>query len=130
MCSMDNRKIRGHETIVSTDSEWKAGSLPWNPHPKFAGVFLRHLVTGHETGGRMSLHHVRIDAGCSIGDHTHAGQVEVHDVLEGKGTCTVTGKEIPYVPGIMGIVPADTIHRVDAATEGLLLLATFSPPLA
>jgi len=129
MCSMDNRTVRGHETIVSIDSDRNAGSLPWNPHPKFAGVFLRHLVTGHETGGRMSLHHVRIDPGCSIGNHTHAGQVEVHDVISGEGTCTVAGKEIRYVPGIMGIMPADTIHRVDAGTEGLLLLVTFSPPL-
>ena len=77
------------------------------PHPKFAGVFLRHLVTGHETGGRMSLHHVRIDPGCSIGNHTHAGQVEIHDVISGEGTCTLAGKEIRYVPGIMGIMPAD-----------------------
>ena len=130
MCCMDNHPIRGHETIVSTDSDRKTGSLPWNPHPKFAGVFLKHLVTGSDTGGRMSLHHVRIDPGCSIGDHTHAGQVEIHDVLEGEGTCTVAGKEIRYVPGIIGIMTADTIHRVDAEAEGLLLLATFCPPLA
>jgi len=28
-----------------------AESLPWNPHPKFAGVSLRHLMTGKDTGG-------------------------------------------------------------------------------
>jgi quercetin dioxygenase-like cupin family protein len=130
MSGRDNHTVRGHETIVSVDSDRKAGSIPWNPHPKFAGVFVRHLVTGGETGGRMSLHHVRIDPGCSIDDHTHAGQVEIHDVLEGEGICRVAGKEIRYVPGIMGIMPADTVHRIDAATKGLLLLATFSPPLA
>jgi quercetin dioxygenase-like cupin family protein len=127
---MDNPAVRGHETIVSTATDRETESLPWDAHPKFKGVFLRHLVTGSETGGHLSLHYVRIDPGCTIGDHTHAGQVEIHDVLEGEGTCTVAKKKIRYIPGIMGIMPADTLHRVDAGTEGLLLLATFSPPLA
>jgi quercetin dioxygenase-like cupin family protein len=129
MCCKDNKTARGHETTVSTDSNQDAGSLPWNSHPKFAGVALKHLVTGKDTGGRISLHHVRVDPGCAIGDHIHAGQVEIHDVICGEGTCTVAGKEIRYVSGIMGIMPADTLHRVDAGAEGLLLLATFSPPL-
>jgi hypothetical protein len=29
----------------------------------------------------------------------------------------------------MAIMPADKVHRVDAGEAGLLLLATFSPPL-
>jgi quercetin dioxygenase-like cupin family protein len=126
---MDNSTFRGHETIVLTDGDQKTASLPWNPHPKFAGVALKHLVTGKDTGGRLSLHHVRVDPGCAIGNHTHAGQAEIHDVISGKGTCTVAGKEIRYAPGVMGIMPADTIHRVDAGAEGLLPLATFCPPL-
>jgi quercetin dioxygenase-like cupin family protein len=130
MCCTGNRPNCRHETIISTSSDFQAGSLPWNPHPKFAGVSLRHLVTGKDTGGHLSLHHVRIDPGCSIGDHIHASQVEIHDVLEGEGTCTVAEKEIRYVPGVMGIMPADIIHRVVAGEQGLLLLATFSPPLA
>jgi quercetin dioxygenase-like cupin family protein len=130
MCCTGNRPDRRHETIISTGSDRQAGSLPWNPHPKFAGVSLRHLVTGNDTGGRVSLHHVRVDAGCAIGDHAHAGQVEIHDVLEGEGICTVAAKEIRYAAGVMGIMPADTVHRVVAGEQGLLLLATFSPPLA
>jgi quercetin dioxygenase-like cupin family protein len=101
MCCTDKPLARGHETIVSADRNQKAGSLPWNPHPKFAGVALKHLVTGKDTGGRISLHHVRVDPGCAIGDHTHAGQVEIHDVIAGEGTCMIAGKEIRYIPGVM-----------------------------
>jgi len=122
--------ITGQETIVSLNSDRKPGTLLWNPHPKFAGVSLKHLITGKDTGGRISLHHVRIDPGCAIGDHTHAGQVEVHDVPAGVGTCTVAGKEIRSVPVVMDIIPADTVHRVFAGEMGLLLPVTFSPPLA
>jgi len=118
-----------HEKVVLPGQTIITESLPWNPHPKFAGVFLRHLVTGKDTGGRMSLHHVRIDPGCAIGDHAHAGQVEIHDVLTGAGICMLEGRLLTYTPGIVGVMPAEQVHRVDAGDKGLLLLATFSPPL-
>jgi quercetin dioxygenase-like cupin family protein len=129
MSCIDTGIARGHETIWTRGGERIAADLPWNPHPKFAGVFVKHLVTGSETGGRISLHHVRIYPGSSIGDHAHAGQVEIHDVLSGEGTCTLAGREIPYTSGVMGIMPEDAVHRIDAGERGLLLLATFSPPL-
>ena len=118
-----------HDTVVMPGQKIIIESIPWNPHPKFAGVFLRHLVTGKDTGGRMSLHHVRIDPGCTIGDHVHAGQVEIHDVLAGRGICTLAGTDILYNPGVVGVIAADQVHRVEAGDRGLLLLATFSPPL-
>jgi quercetin dioxygenase-like cupin family protein len=39
------------------------------------------------------------------------------------------GVEIRYQPGTMGIMPADQVHSITAGREGVLLLATFSPPL-
>jgi quercetin dioxygenase-like cupin family protein len=128
--TVKNQQVPGrHATIVAPDRIKAIESLPWIPHPKFDGVSLRHLVTGNDTGGRLSLHHVRIDPGKSIGDHAHAGQVETHDVIDGAGTCTLEGYVIPYTPGVIGVMPADKVHRVDAGRDGLLLLATFSPPL-
>lgn len=118
-----------HTTVVVPGQTIATESLPWNPHPNFTGISLRHLVTGKDTGGRMSLHYVRIDPGCTIGDHAHAGQVEIHDVIAGAGTCTLAGIKIPYTPGIVGVMPADHVHRVEAGDKGLLLLATFTPPL-
>jgi quercetin dioxygenase-like cupin family protein len=115
--------------VFRGDRSTPVSTLAWNSHAKFAGVSLRHLVTGKDTPGRLSLHHVRIDPGCSIGDHTHAGMVEIHDVLSGDGTCVLEGKEKRYLPGMMGVMPADRIHRITAGQEGLLLLATFSPAL-
>ena len=129
MSCIETDTIRKHETIFTIAQEQITETLPWNPHPKFEGVFLRHLVTGNDTGGRMSLHHVRISPGCAIGDHTHAGQVEFHDVITGDGVCILAGKQIPYKPGIIGVMPADTVHRVDAGDRGMLILATFVPPL-
>jgi quercetin dioxygenase-like cupin family protein len=129
MCTADGRNPGGLATIAGIGLTRAVDTLAWNPHPKFAGVALKHLVTGSDTGGRMSLHHVRIDPGCVIGDHTHAGMVEIHDVIAGEGTCVLEESVTRYVPGTMGIMPADRVHRVVAGSQGLLLLATFSPPL-
>jgi quercetin dioxygenase-like cupin family protein len=129
MCCTGNQNGERQDAVVANGRTVPAGDLPWNPHPKFAGVSLRHLVKGADTGGRISLHHVRIDPDCAIGDHTHTGMVEIHDVIAGSGTCTLEGSVIPYRPGIMGIMPSDRVHRVEAGDGGLLLLATFSPPL-
>ena len=129
MCCTSNHNGDRHNTVVANGRTIPTENLPWNPHPKFAGVSLRHLVTRADTGGQLSLHHVRIDPGCTIGDHTHAGMVEIHDVIAGHGICTLEGSVIPYRPGIMGIMPADKVHRIEAGDGGLLLLATFSRPL-
>jgi quercetin dioxygenase-like cupin family protein len=118
-----------HGMVIVPGQTITPESLSWNPHPKFAGVSLRHLVTGKDTGGRLSLHHVRIEPGCAIGDHSHTGQVEIHDVLMGEGTCTFAGTVLSYISGVVGVMPADQVHRVEAGDKGLLLLATFVPPL-
>lgn len=115
--------------IVIPGQTMSVESQPWNPHPKFAGVALRHIITGKDMSERMSIHHVRIDPGCAIGDHTHPGQVEIHDVIAGRGTCMLEGTIIPYTPGVISVMSADQVHRIEAGDTGLLLLATFSPPL-
>ena len=74
------------QTITLTDQIRDADALVRNPHAKFHGASLKHLITGNDTGGHISLHHVRVDPGCTIGDHTHAGTVEIHDVIEGEGS--------------------------------------------
>jgi quercetin dioxygenase-like cupin family protein len=128
-CGCEVSRTPGHHTVACNQDIRTVSALPWSPHPKFAGVALHHLVTGTDTGGRLSLHHVRIDPGFSIGDHAHAGMVEIHDVLSGEGVCMLEDEEIRYLPGTIGIMPADRVHSITAGDQGMFLLATFSPPL-
>ncbi len=118
-------------TVNFLDKQIAAESLAWNAHPKFQGVALKHLVTGADTGGRFSLHLVHVAAGCEIGDHVHAAQYEVHEVLDGTGRCVMGEKTIAYAPGVCAVIPEGVQHRVMAAdSDGdLYLLATFVPPL-
>ena len=104
-------------------------SLEWHSHPKFAGVFLKHLVTGGQNEGRFSAHLVRVQAGHEIGDHTHLGQWEIHEVIGGTGQCWLPGENLDYRAGVCAVIPADQLHRVVAGEQDLYILAKFVPAL-
>ncbi|MBR3538062.1 MAG: cupin [Eubacterium sp.] len=103
--------------------------IPWSKHPTFEGVELKHIVTSKETGGAYSFHLVRIAPRKSILDHIHDPQLEMHEVIAGKGTCVNNGQEIEYVPGVISVMPVKVHHEVHAGEEGLYLFAKFMPAL-
>ena len=104
-------------------------SIAWTPHPAFAGVSMKHLVTGADTNGTSSVHLVRVNPGCCIGDHIHNGKTEIHQVVAGVGRCLLEEREIAYAEGVVAVIPADRPHSVFAGESGLFLLAVFSPAL-
>jgi quercetin dioxygenase-like cupin family protein len=101
----------------------------WNPHPKFHGVYLKHLITGEHTANRFSSHIVRIDPFCILDEHIHEGITELHEVMEGTGSCILNGAEIYYSPGDCTVIPDDTPHKVTAGKNGLIISAKFIPAL-
>ena len=105
------------------------GELPWNPHQTFAGVELKHPVTGRETGGQFSYHLVRVAPGKAIGAHVHQAQLETHEVLAGSGACVSGGVRLDYAPGVVSILPQGELHEVTAGPEGLCRFAKFIPAL-
>ena len=123
--------MRQHiDTVVARPGNMaEAEALEWNSHPVFAGVALKHLIVGADTGGSMSVHLVRVDAGCEIGQHVHEGCWETHQVLAGTGECVLDSCTLAYRPGMATVMPRGEAHRVVAAGEPLLLLATFAPAL-
>lgn len=107
----------------------EAKDLSWNAHPAFPGVALKHLIKGEDTEGKFSCHLVRIDPKCQIGDHIHAQQLELHEVVGGKGVCLLDNQEIIYQPGTCTVIPQGIEHRVTADQDGLYILAKFIPAL-
>lgn len=105
-------------------------ALPWNPHPSFPGVALKHLLTATETDGAMSAHLVRIESGRALEEHEHPASLELHEVVAGAGTCVLAGDDVRYEPGVCGLMPAGVRHTVRAdAGQDLYILAKFVPPL-
>ena len=103
--------------------------IQWSKHPKFEGVELKHLIQGAQTKEQFSYHLVRIAPGKKIGLHTHATQLETHEVVEGSGFCINQVVKIAYESGVVTIFPIGVEHEVEAGLNGLLLFAKFSPSL-
>lgn len=116
-------------SVSGSAGKRKTESIAWTPHPAFAGVSMKHLVTGADTNGTSSVHLVRVNPGCCIGDHIHDGKTEIHQVVSGDGRCLVEEREIEYGEGVVAVIPADRQHSVVAGAPGLFLLAVFSPAL-
>lgn len=116
-------------SLVTPGETKEFSPLPWNPHPKFRGVALKHLVTGADSNGLFSYHLVRIDPGEQIGLHIHDPQLETHEVIAGRGTCRTDEGELRYRPGAIAIFPSGVRHEITADETGLLLFAKFIPPL-
>lgn len=125
-----NLLLPGAGSLATPQGDADLAARPWTPHPRFAGVALRHLVTGADTDGRLSTHLVRIAAGCRLEEHTHAESLELHEVVAGAGTCELAGRSVRYAPGACGLIPAGAPHSVRAdAGEDLYILAKFAPAL-
>jgi len=103
--------------------------LEWNAHPKFKGVFLKHLVKGADTNNKFSAHIVKVEAGCEIGEHVHEINLELHEILEGDGIGFVMDKEIKYNLGTFVVIPENIKHKVIAKESNLYLFAKFFPAL-
>ncbi|WP_419779328.1 cupin domain-containing protein [Maridesulfovibrio sp.] len=116
-------------TIETIEGPINSADQPWNPHPAFEGVQLKHIVTGKNTDGQLSCHIVRIDPGCTLKSHVHENQWELHEIIEGSGEATLDSITTPYHPGKSAIIPKGEQHSVHAGEEGLTLLAKFFPAL-
>jgi quercetin dioxygenase-like cupin family protein len=101
----------------------------FEPHPAFKGVRLKLAIAGAQTHGSFSSHLVQVDPGDSLPAHRHPEQDEQHVILRGTGRLTLDGDSRDYAPGDVAVIPRGHEHAVVAGPEGLLLLATFSPPL-
>jgi len=107
----------------------KTDSIEWQKHSKFAGVFTKSLFSGKDSNNNLSAMLVKIEPNCEIGNHTHEGKAELHEVIYGEGVTLVNDKSIVYKPGIISLIPADVPHSVKANNSVLILLAKFTPPL-
>lgn len=115
--------------LFFTDKQISIEDLPWNPHPTYKGVYLKHLVSGEDTNNQLSCHIVKIEPNCMLDTHVHDGKIEIHEVVGGNGTFYLGDKEIDYSIGKISVIPANTPHKVVAGKDGLYLFAKFTPAL-
>jgi quercetin dioxygenase-like cupin family protein len=116
-------------TLFFADRAEEIEKMPWIPHPKFKGAFMKHLVKGVDNDNLASCHLVRVNPGCQLDDHIHVNEWEYHHILEGNGTGYLDGQSMAYEPGKIAVIPKGANHKVVAGQDGILILATFLPAL-
>lgn len=121
--------LSGQSIVFHTNNEEKISDIEWSEHPKFKGVHMKHIITGASTEGLISCHLVRVMPGCCLEMHIHDNNLEMHEVMDGKGTCLLDGKEILYQKGVAAIIPKGSPHMVKAGDKGLMIMARFAPAL-
>jgi len=95
------------------------------PLPCPFGEVQRIVTAG--AGGVANAHVVRVTRGLP---HVHAGYDEVYYVLAGTGTITLAGTEHGLRPGSVAVVPAGTVHALEAAPGETFEFVIFgTPPL-
>lgn len=115
---------------ISTANENLASrETPFTAHPKFAGISLKHLVTGRLTNGQISCHLVKIEPHCTLETHVHEGNLEIHEIIFGDGICEIGGNKVDYSVGSIGVIPKNVPHKVIAGSNGIYILAKFTPAL-
>ena len=121
--------VLGNGTLYLADRSEEIEKLPWNPHPKFEGAFIKHLIKGADNDHLASCHLVRVNPGCQLTDHIHEKEWEYHHILEGAGTGYLDGRPMDYKAGVIAVIPKGVHHKVVAGPDGILILATFLPAL-
>ncbi|MDP4092751.1 MAG: cupin domain-containing protein [Bacillota bacterium] len=127
---MDNiyKSFEGGSIYTLSDTI-SSESIDFVPHPKFKGVFLKHLVTGKMTNNQISCHLVKVEPYSELELHTHNDNLEIHEIIAGNGTCYIAEKKVTYSLGTVAVIPANVPHKVTAGAEGIYILAKFTPAL-
>jgi quercetin dioxygenase-like cupin family protein len=69
----------------------------------------------------MTFAHYEFSAGSSIHEHFHLEE-EVYEVIEGELEVVIDGESRIARPGLVAIVPANVRHKVDALTDGRVII--------
>ena len=116
-------------TVHYSDRSENISDVEWTIHPKFKGVYLKHMIVGADTSALFSSHLVKIEPNCCLETHCHENQLELHEVIEGEGLCQLIEDTFDYHLGKMAVIPKGENHMVHAGKNGLTLLAKFFPAL-
>ena len=105
------------------------GSCPVISVPHMKGgegeMIQEHLVSAAEMGGAGRLFaRAVLKPGCSVGSHTHQGDMEVCYFLSGRGFVVEDGRETAVSAGDLNVVRAGENHEIrNPGPEDLVYLA-------
>lgn len=109
----------------------KIADVPWEGHFMDAGNSrIKWVYTNEKDGTPLTVMVIELQAGISLPDHRHPDQPDLIYPLSGKATMFIEGRgEFPIEPGMVIIVPPNTLHAIRRIEETLTLYNVFAPAI-
>lgn len=116
---------------MSYDVMKKIADVPWEGHFMDAGNSrIKWVYTKEQDGVPLTVMIIELQAGISLPDHRHPDQPDLIYPLKGKATMFIEGKgEFPIEPGMVIMVPPNTLHSIRRIEEPLTLYNVFAPAI-
>ena len=106
-----------------TDVEWEAHFMTENGKIKW-------IYTKEKDDSPITVMKIKLYKGVTLPDHRHPDQPDLVYPLEGKATMYIDGEgEFPLEPGMVVMVPPNTLHAIRNIEEDLTLYNVFCPPI-
>jgi quercetin dioxygenase-like cupin family protein len=109
----------------------KIADVPWEGHFMDAGNSrIKWVYTAEKDGTPMTVMIIELEKGISLPDHRHADQPDLIYPLSGKATMFIEGQgEFPLEPGMVVVVPPNTLHAIRNIEETVTLYNVFAPAM-
>ena len=104
-------------------------STDWKPHPRYARVSVKALVTAEMNPG-IAVNLVRVAPGGEITPHVHSDATETFYILKGRGVSWIGNEQWELEPGVCAFAPPQVTHSVcNTGDVELEAISIFNPPL-
>ena len=104
----------------------KANEMTWSEfsecHDGQGTLLCKSLLDGFDTSKFALMHYDRMDAGVSIGEHTHTANDEAYFLLSGSGTLIFDGEEYEMNAGDISLCTIGHSHGYIAKTDSILIV--------
>jgi len=108
----------------------KISGVEWEGHFMTDNGKIKWIFTKEKDDSPITVMLIFLEKGVTLPDHRHEFQPDLIYPIKGKATMFIEGEgEFPLEPGMVVMVPPNTLHAIRNIEEDLLLYNVFSPAI-
>ncbi|KPJ89348.1 MAG: hypothetical protein AMS17_02245 [Spirochaetes bacterium DG_61] len=104
--------------------------VDWEGHFMNKDSRIKWIYTREKDGAPITVMLIELAKGITLPDHRHQDQPDLIYPIKGKATMYIEGEgEFPLKPGMVVMVPPNTMHAVRNVEETVLMYNVFAPAI-
>jgi quercetin dioxygenase-like cupin family protein len=108
----------------------KETEVEWEDHFMTEFGRIQWIYTKEKDNSPITVMKVHLNKGVTLPDHRHPDQPDLIYPLQGKATVFIEGEgEFPLSPGMVVMVPPNTLHSIRNVEEDVILYNVFAPAI-